>query len=108
MRERPVRPTAPTFEQPSTGGSISYDGAGRFVAVRHEPTSDVPVVHYIVEDTHRANILGHGHTNRVRVFSLIDASALTHRVLLREWAAAVDAWERRAATTSRRRLAVAS
>jgi hypothetical protein len=45
-----------------------------------------------VVDTARRNVLGHGHTNTVRVFEVDDAKAVIARVLDVEWLGAVQSF----------------
>lgn len=84
----PPRPQPPPLRQTAAGKLPAYTAhGGRFTITRNPSSTGVPFEDsgYDVVDTRRANILGHAHTNRVRVYELHDARAVIHRVLLLEW-----------------------
>jgi hypothetical protein len=74
---------------------------GRFTVTRNRPDRDTCYEDsgFAVVDTAARNILGHGHSNTVRVFEIEDAKAMIAAVLRVEYLARVQAWsdaERRA------------
>lgn len=99
----PPRPNPVRLRQVSDGRLPQYVTPDRRFTVTRNPAE--PGVRfedsgYDVVDTQRRNVLGHGHTNRVRVYELADARAVIDKVLRVEWLGELQRYidtERRAA-----------
>lgn len=93
----PPRPELPKLHPARTAGKFTQHATcdGRFTVTRNPSEPGVPFEDsgYDVVDTRRANILGHGHTNRVRVYELLDARYVIHRVLVLEWLAELQRYQ---------------
>lgn len=94
-----TNPTAPqpprrtTLRRVAAGRLPAFlDRTSRFTVTRNPAERGVPFEDsgYDVVDTKRRNILGHAHTNRVRVYELDDARAIIDRVLRVEYLAALQ------------------
>jgi hypothetical protein len=94
--DRPRAPR-PAVLRRLTGGKLptfTDADSGRFHVARNDSSPGTPFEDsgYTVVDTARANILGHGHTNTVRVFELEDVRAVIDRVLHVEYLARLQRW----------------
>lgn len=102
-RQPPPRPEPVRLRQVRADRLPQYvTPDGRFTVTRNPASPGVPFEDsgYDVVDTARRNVLGHGHTNRVRVYELADARAVIDRVLKVEWLGDLQRYidaERRAA-----------
>jgi hypothetical protein len=91
----PPRPTPVRLDKIEGGRYPRYRSRdGRFTITRRRPDRDTPYEDsgFDVVDTAGRNVLGHAHTNHVRVFEVEDAKAIIDRVLDVEWLGKVQSF----------------
>lgn len=84
----PSKPRPVTLRRTRDGRLPAYTAlSGRFTVTRNPAEPGVPFCDsgFDVVDTRGANILGHAHTNRTRVYDLDDARGVIEVVLRREY-----------------------